>query len=256
LGYVKALSFLEEQRSSAPMVALGASGGSLVTRVRRLLGGKEPPAISRSAATTLLTALFVTMELCIGAVAHAQSKTSEHPATENSNSAQNLPQRYQQWLSEEVPYIITDTERANFKKLSTDHERDQFINAFWERRNPNPGSAENEFKEMYYRRIAYANQHYHFPGGIQGWRTDRGRIYIIYGPPDEIEAHPGGGDNSVKPFEGWLYHHIQEYVPPKQVTVQGKTELKAQTIQRSNVIMKFVDLCNCGDYRLQSPPKN
>ena len=98
---------------------------------------------------------------------------------------------YKRWLSEEVPYIITDEERAAFKKLSTDDEREQFIEQFWERRNPNPGSPENEFKEEYYRRIAYANEHY--ASGIPGWKTDRGRIYITWGPPDEIDSHPSGG---------------------------------------------------------------
>src|SRR5258708_8750607 len=98
---------------------------------------------------------------------------------------------YKKWLQEEVPYITTSEERAAFKKLATDEEREQFIEQFWERRNPSPGSPENEFKEEYYRRIAYANEHY--ASGTPGWRTDRGRIYITYGPADEIESHPSGG---------------------------------------------------------------
>jgi GWxTD domain-containing protein len=254
LSYAKALSFLEEHRSTVPAVALGASGGSLATRIRRLLGGKEPPAISRLAAATLLTAAFVAMGLCIGAMAHAQSTTSDRRATENANSAQNLSP-YQRWLSEEVPYIITDEERSAFKKLSTDEEREAFIEQFWERRNPNPGSPENKFKEEYYRRIAYANEHY--AGGIPGWKTDRGRIYIVYGPPDEIDAflHGSASHNFAKPTQIWRYRHIQEYAPPKQVIVQGRTELKAQTTDRLNVTMKFVDVCSCGDYRLEPPPQ-
>ena len=99
-----------------------------------------------------------------------------------------LESPYKKWLNEEVPYIITNEERAAFKKLTTDDEREQFIETFWERRNPNPGSPENEFKEEYYRRIAYANEHY--ASGIPGWRTDRGRIYIMYGPADEIDDSP------------------------------------------------------------------
>ncbi len=98
---------------------------------------------------------------------------------------------YRKWLDEEVPYIITDEERAAFKKLATDDEKEQAIEAFWQRRNPNPDSPENEFKEEYYRRIAYANEHY--ASGIPGWKTDRGRIYIMWGPPDENETHPSGG---------------------------------------------------------------
>jgi GWxTD domain-containing protein len=216
-----------------------------------LLGGTEPPAISRLAATTLLTAALVAMGLCIGVIAHAQSTASEHRAAESSNSAKNLPSKYQRWLDEEVLWIITPEERTAFLQLHDDEEREQFVYQFWERRNPTPGSAENKFKEEYYRRIAYANEHY--AASVPGWKTDRGRIYILYGPPDEIDSHPQGGVYSAKPFEMWRYRHIQEYAPPKEVIVQGKTELKAQTIDRVNVIMKFVDVCSCGDYRLQPP---
>jgi GWxTD domain-containing protein len=150
---------------------------------------------------------------------------------------------YKRWLSEEVPYIITDEERAAFKKLSTDDEREQFIEQFWERRNPNPGSPENEFKEEYYRRIAYANEHY--ASGIPGWKTDRGRIYITWGPPDEIDSHPsggtydrppeeGGGETSTYPFEQWRYRYIEGI--------------------GNNVILEFVDPSMSGEYHLTMDP--
>ena len=150
---------------------------------------------------------------------------------------------YKKWLSDEVPYIITDQERAAFKKLSTDDEREQFVEQFWERRNPNPGSPENEFKEEYYRRIAYANEHY--ASGIPGWKTDRGRIYIMYGPPDEIESHPsggtyirppeeGGGETATYPFEQWRYRYIDGI--------------------GSNIILEFVDPTMTGEYRLTMDP--
>ena len=150
---------------------------------------------------------------------------------------------YKKWLEEEVPYVITDQERASFKKLSTDDEREQFIEAFWERRNPNPGSAENEFKEEYYRRIAYANEHY--ASGIPGWRTDRGRIYIMYGPADEIDSHPsggtyerppeeGGGETSTYPFETWRYRYIDGI--------------------GNNIILEFVDPSMSGEYHLTMDP--
>ena len=90
-----------------------------------------------------------------------------------------------------VAYIITDEERQAFKRLQTDEEREQFIEQFWLRRDPTPDTVENEFKEEHYRRIAYANEH--FASGIPGWKTDRGRIYIVFGPPDEIDSHPSGG---------------------------------------------------------------
>src|SRR2546425_8370336 len=150
---------------------------------------------------------------------------------------------YKKWLDEEVPYIITSEERASFRKLSTDDEREQFIEAFWERRNPSPGSPENEFKEEYYRRIAYANEHY--ASGIPGWKTDRGRIYIMYGPADEIDSHPsggtyerppeeGGGETSTYPFEQWRYRYIDGI--------------------GTNIILEFVDPTMTGEYHLTMDP--
>jgi GWxTD domain-containing protein len=150
---------------------------------------------------------------------------------------------YKKWISEEVPYIITDEERSSFKKLSTDEEREQFIETFWERRNPSPGSPENEFKEEYYRRIAYANEHY--ASGIPGWKSDRGRIYIMYGPPDENESHPsggtyvrpseeGGGETSTFPFEQWRYRYIDGI--------------------GTNIILEFVDPTMTGEFHLTMDP--
>ncbi len=101
-----------------------------------------------------------------------------------------LSRVYKKWLNEDVIWIITDQERAAFKQLSNDEERDNFIEAFWQRRDPTPDTEENEYKEEHYRRIAYANEH--FAAGIPGWKTDRGRIYIMYGPADEITGSPPG----------------------------------------------------------------
>jgi GWxTD domain-containing protein len=150
-----------------------------------------------------------------------------------------LSKTYKKWLSEDVVWIITDEERAAFKQLSNDEERDQFIEAFWQRRDPTPDTVENEFKEEHYRRIAYANEH--FAAGIPGWKSDRGRIYIMYGAPDEIEAHPsggtyerpmeeGGGETSTFPFEQWRYRYLQDI--------------------GQEIIIEFVDTCMCGDYHM------
>ena len=157
----------------------------------------------------------------------------------NSRKAlrQELKGTYKTWLNEEVPYIISDDERRAFLSLSNDEERESFVENFWLRRNPNPDSPENEFREEHYRRIAYANEH--FAAGKPGWKTDRGRIYITWGPPDEINSHPsggtyerpmdeGGGDTSTFPFETWRYRHLE-----------GVGE---------NVELEFVDTCQCGDY--------
>lgn len=129
-----------------------------------------------------------------------------------------LSSHYRQWLEQDVLYIISPEERDVFLKLTTDEERDTFIEQFWARRDSDPSTPQNEFKEEHYRRIKYANEHFH--AGIPGWRTDRGRIYIVYGQPDRLESHPiggpylrpaqeGGGQTSTFPFERWEYRHIE-----------------------------------------------
>src|SRR3974390_2029168 len=106
---------------------------------------------------------------------------SEKQKKANAKSLrQELGKTYKKWLDEDVRWIITDEEKSAFMQLSNDEERDQFIEAFWARRDPTPDTEENEFKEDHYARIAYANEH--FAAGIPGWKTDRGRIYIVYGP--------------------------------------------------------------------------
>jgi len=165
---------------------------------------------------------------------------SEKQKKENAKSLkQELSKTYKKWLDEDVIYIITDEERKAFKQLSNDEERDQFIEAFWQRRDPTPDTEENEFKDEHYRRIEYANEH--FAAGVPGWKTDRGRIYIMYGPADEIESHPsggtyerpieeGGGETSTYPFEDWRYRYLEGI--------------------GQEVIIEFVDTCMCGEYHM------
>jgi GWxTD domain-containing protein len=169
----------------------------------------------------------------------------KRPLTEKQKKAnarslkQELGKTYKKWLDEDVRWIITDEERSAFKELSNDEERDSFIEAFWGRRDPTPDTPENEFKEEHYRRIAYTNEH--FAAGIPGWKTDRGRIYIMYGPADEIESHPsggtydrpmeeGGGSTSTYPFEDWRYRYLEGV--------------------GQEIIIEFVDNCMCGDYHM------
>ena len=115
---------------------------------------------------------------------------------------------YSKWLDEDVVYIIDDAERGAFLQLTSDEERNHFVEQFWERRNPTPGSSTNKFKEEHYRWIAYANQHFGTASGAAGWRTDRGHVLIVYGPPDEIESHPKGPDKSFA-TQTWMYRHIE-----------------------------------------------
>src|ERR1700732_1861492 len=152
---------------------------------------------------------------------------------------QELSKTYRKWLDEDVRWIITDEEKSAFMQLSNDEERDQFIEAFWQRRDPTPDTEENEFKEEHYRRIAYANEHY--AAGIPGWKTDRGRTYIVFGPADEIDSHPsggsyerpmeeGGGETSTFPFETWRYRYLEGI--------------------GQEVIIEFVDTCMCGEFHM------
>jgi GWxTD domain-containing protein len=150
---------------------------------------------------------------------------------------------YKKWLQEDVAYIITDEERTAFKRLQTDEEREQFIEQFWLRRDPTPDTVENEFKEEHYRRIQYANDH--FASGIPGWKTDRGRIYIVFGPPDERDEHPsggtyerppeeGGGETTTYPFEDWRYRYIEGI--------------------GNDVTIEFVDPTMTGEYHMTMDP--
>ena len=148
-----------------------------------------------------------------------------------------LSTAYKTWLNQDVAWIISDEEARAFKNLSNDEERDNFIEAFWQRRNPNPDSPDNEYKEEHYRRIAYANEH--FAAGKPGWKTDRGHIYISFGKPDSIDQHPsggsynrpmeeGGGETETFPFETWHYRYLEGI--------------------GDNIDIEFVDTCMCGDY--------
>ncbi len=171
----------------------------------------------------------------------AQQDPLKRPRKKDDKAAQieKLGGVYKKWLDEDVRWIITDEELSAFKKLTTNAERDQFIEGFWQRRDPTPDTAENEYKEEHYRRIAYANEHY--AAGMPGWRTDRGRIYIMYGPPTSIDSHPmggpyqrsqdeGGGNTTTFPFEVWRYRYLDGI---------------GQEIE-----IEFVDDCGCGAYEM------
>jgi len=154
-----------------------------------------------------------------------------------------LDSSYRQWLSEDVTYIISPDERNAFLQLDTNEEREQFIEQFWLRRSSNPDLPENDFKEEHYRRIAYANEH--FASGIPGWKTDRGRMYIMWGPADEVESHPtggtydrpmeeGGGSTTTYPWETWRWRYLEDI--------------------GENIIIEFVDPSGSGEYHMTMDP--
>ena len=186
--------------------------------------------------------------------AQSSSSSSDEPTVSKPLSKKEQKRRdkqlrkelegpWKKWLNEDVTYIITDEERQSFKRLQTDEERQQFVEAFWQRRDPTPDTEENEYKEEIYRRIAYANER--FASGIPGWKSDRGMIYIKYGPPDEIDSHPsggsyqrpmeeGGGETSTYPFEDWRYRYLEGI--------------------GSNINIEFVDTTMTGEYRMTMDP--
>src|ERR1700728_1792221 len=172
-------------------------------------------------------------------------KGSKAKQASDNQLKKELESPYKKWLDEDVIYIISPEERHSFLHLATNEEREQFIEAFWQRRNPDPDSPENTFKEEHYRRIAYANEHY--ASGIPGWKTDRGQIYIMWGPPDEVDSHPtggtwdrpadqGGGSTTTYPWETWRYRHLDG---------EGLGE---------NVELEFVDPTSTGEYHLTMDP--
>lgn len=201
----------------------------------------------------LRSALVLSAFLFAGSLAAQEAPSRDEPTfhkltprerkKRDKQLLKELGLRYREWLEEEVPYIILPEEREAFLRLGTNEERDQFIETFFDVRNPDPESSQNLFKEEHYRRIAYANEH--FASGVPGWRTDRGRIYVIWGQADEIEAHPtggtydrppeeGGGTTTTYAWEKWRYRHLPGI--------------------QENVELEFVDPSGSGEYHLTIDP--
>jgi GWxTD domain-containing protein len=284
--YAAALAALEQNRFAAREIALAATGGSLMNRIRRIL---EIPERSRVGFAPLASAIALTLatatalaawqttpaprpQVSAAAVASVVVPTASSAPVESqapAAAAQTLAQRapvtqvaaapemepapqaesaalstpYKKWLNEDVAYIITDEERAAYKSLVSDAQHEAFIHDFWLKRDPTPGTPENEFKEEHYRRIAYANEH--FPSYVPGWKTDRGRVYITFGAPDEIEDHSnggtyqrpaseGGGEITTVPFQQWRYNYIDGV--------------------GSNIIIEFIDPTYTNEWRMTMDP--
>jgi GWxTD domain-containing protein len=198
--------------------------------------------LHRSTGRLAIALLALTFAVPSG-LAQKKNDKGQDPSEKPRNVKPELKKAYKDWLDKDVAYIITDEERKAFKKLETDDEREHFIEEFWRRRDPDPDTDENEFREEYYERIAYANEHY--ASGIPGWKTDRGRIYITWGKPDETESHPsggsynresyeGGGSTSTYPFERWFYRYLPGV--------------------GSGIEIEFVDPTGSGEYRIARNP--
>ena len=161
----------------------------------------------------------------------------------DSSRAERANRALTRWLDQDVAYIIVNEEKDAFKAMSTDEERASFIEQFWLRRDPTPDTIENEYREEHYRRIAYANER--FSSGKPGWMTDRGRIYVLNGPPTSTEVNrmggfyqrtldEGGGQTSVNPFEKWYYRYLEGI--------------------GNNVEFEFIDPTFTGEFRLAMHP--
>src|ERR1700722_17292643 len=210
---------------------------------------------------------FLGVGVLLPAAVFAQAPTADpiSPATQQTDQKQDQKQEknnnkkkaassrqlfkeldtpYKKWLDEDVVYIITDEERKAFLQLGTNEEREQFIETFWQRRNPDPDSTDNSVREEHYRRIAYSNEH--FASGAPGWKTDRGRIYNMYGKPDNLttpsfgetwDRSPadGGGETQTYAYEDWTYNYIH--------------------CIGNNIEMEFVDQSSTGDFKYTQDPE-
>ena len=204
---------------------------------------------SRCQLPLLLLSTLITSS--VHALAQDQATSQESPSTATNKEerkrekklARELGSAYDSWLKEDIPDIITNEERRAFLQLSTNEEREQFVESFWDRRNPDPESAANTYKEEHYRRLAYADER--FASGIPGRKTDRGHIYVLWGPPDEIESHPtggtydrpidqGGGSTTTYPWELWRYRHLESV--------------------GENIEIEFVDPSGSGEYHITIDP--
>ncbi len=183
--------------------------------------------------------IFIKLLIVLAITCIAGISVWAQPPDKQRNVKTEIKDAYKRWIDQDVAYVITPEEKKAWKKLITDEEREQFIENFWRRRDPDPDTEENEYREEFYERIAYANEHY--TSGIPGWKTDRGRIYITFGKPDEIESHPsggnydrpsyeGGGSTTTYPFEIWFYRHLDNV--------------------GEGVEIEFVDPTGSGEYRI------
>jgi GWxTD domain-containing protein len=186
-----------------------------------------------------LVATFIALVFAATLIAQSQNQTPLARNRKNVWLDPSISEVYKKWLNEDVVWIATDQERSDFKTLLNDKDRDKFVVAFWESRNPTPGASTNALKEEHYRRIAYANTH--FAAIVPGWKEDRGRIYITFGKPDEIDAHPASAQAKSEPlsedvaksgyaYEVWRYKHLPGV--------------------GNDVSLTFVDTCACGDYHM------
>jgi len=190
---------------------------------------------------TIRISILIVLAVLVPSTLAQKTSPSPDPQSKPRKVRSEPANAFKQWIDDVDP-ILTPPERNGWKKLQTDEEREQFIAEIWRLRDPDPDTEENEYREAYYERVEYANEH--FSSGIRGVKTDRGRIYLKYGKPDEVESHPSGGaytlasyegrgSTSTYPFELWWYRNLPG---------------------RSDVEIEFVDPTGTGEYRIARNP--
>jgi GWxTD domain-containing protein len=251
--YAIALTTLEQNRLAGRVPAVAALGGNPVKRIRRLLYPKPSGALAPFLAAGILIATAAVSLAGWKASVDQNRPTAARPEANALLSSVT----YSNWINGPIFYIITPKEKAAFLRLTTNEERDEFIKQFWERRNPNPSSRENAFRQEFHRRVAYADQHFAYSGralggkttgSVSGWKTDMGHVYIAWGPPNEIENHSKGA-NGPYAVDDWYYNHIPRVVSRNVTEARHKVGLvKVKVI--------FVDRNGNGDFRFASsvPP--
>jgi GWxTD domain-containing protein len=164
---------------------------------------------------------LVVSTIAVGFLVPVQAQQAVAPSAQTA---------FNKWLNEDVFWIITDPERAAFQKLQTDDERQSFIESFWLRRDPTPDTPVNEFRLEHYRRLQWANDQ--FRGTYEGWKTDRGMVYVRFGAPDEKDTHPATANSAAS--ETWKYRMIEGL--------------------GQDVVFQFVETAAAKDYQLNLSP--
>jgi GWxTD domain-containing protein len=250
LAYANALTQLEQRRCALmPKGAFAATGGILKKRIERLLGINRAPQFPRSIAIVL----FATATAVAGLIAQGASRTPSANGQGSPSSSvpasNEMAATYYHWLNQEVRWIITPEEREAFLRLTSNRERDMFIQQFWERRSPSTDRGANPFRQEHYRRIAFANNHF-AESGDPGWEKGRGHVYIVFGQPDAVRSYPAGDKESSKPVEIWHYRLIRIQEPSSR-SLTG-AEYKMQSTDITDFDFRFIDDCACGKYQLHS----
>jgi GWxTD domain-containing protein len=250
VAYASALSHLEQRRGAlVPNGAVAATGGMLKKRIERLLGINQAPQFPRSMAIILFATATAVAGLIAQGAAHTQSAPGQASPSSSVPASNEMAATYHHWLNQEVRWIITPEEREAFLRLTSNRDRDMFIQQFWEKRSPSTDRGANPFRQEHYRRIAFANNHF-AESSDPGWETGRGHVYIVFGQPDSIRSYPAGDKESAKPVEIWHYRLIRIQKPSSRSLTGAEHTMQSMDI--NDFDFRFIDECACGKYQLHS----